>query len=149
MPKFDLRTNVDASMNDVWTRFDKTLLEKLSPPFPLIRIEQFDGCEINDHVVLEMNFILFKTIWSSIITDNKITDSENHFTDEGVKMPFGLRYWKHKHIIKKVTDTTCAIVDSIHFYTKYPLLDYLLFPLFYGMILFRIPIYKKTLINKK
>jgi ligand-binding SRPBCC domain-containing protein len=135
-------------MTNVWKQFDQKLLEKLSPPFPIVRIRTFEGCKTNDRVVLEMNFLLLKTTWSSIITEFQESESENFFIDEGVEMPFGLIYWQHKHMVKKLTDTTSAVVDSIQFKSKFFLLDYLLYPLFYGMILYRIPIYQKLLSTK-
>jgi ligand-binding SRPBCC domain-containing protein len=95
-----------------------------------------------------MDFLLLKTTWSSIITDFQESESENFFIDEGVKMPFGLTYWQHKHSVKKLTDASSAVVDTIQFKSKFFLLDYLLYPLFYGMILYRIPIYQKLLSTK-
>jgi ligand-binding SRPBCC domain-containing protein len=148
MLKFSIQTPIKASMTNVWKQFDQNLLEKLSPPFPIVRISTFEGCHTNDRVVLEMDFLLLKTTWSSIITDFQESESENFFIDEGVKMPFGLTYWQHKHSVKKLTDASSAVVDTIQFKSKFFLLDYLLYPLFYGMILYRIPIYQKLLSTK-
>lgn len=148
MLKFSLQTTINATIDQVWKQFDKELLEKLSPPFPFIKISTFDGCEVNDKVVIDMNFVFLKTSWSSLIIENQISDTEKFFTDKGIKMPFGLTHWKHKHGLKKVDDRT-IIIDSIEFHTKYIILDYLLFPLFYGMIVYRKPLYKKLLSTKK
>ncbi|MHA8067560.1 hypothetical protein V7S76_12880 [Aquirufa sp. ROCK2-A2] len=145
MPKFSIQTDIKANMNHVWKQFDRNLLAKLSPPFPIVKIETFDGCQINDHVALRMDFGIWQTTWSSIIIDNKETENLNYFTDKGMKMPFGLTFWEHTHGVKMLSASTSAVVDSIEYKSKFVLLDYLLFPLFYGMILYRIPIYKKLL----
>ncbi|MFM6948886.1 MAG: SRPBCC family protein [Aquirufa sp.] len=149
MLKFSLQTKINSTIDLVWKQFDKDLLEKLSPPFPLIRISTFDGCNVNDNVVIEMNFLLYKTSWSSLIIENQTSESEKYFIDQGIKMPFGLKYWKHKHGLKMINDHQTAIIDSIEFQTNYRILDYILFPLFYGMILYRIPLYKKLLSTKQ
>ncbi len=51
-------------------------------------------------------------------------------------------HWRHEHRIEKHDAKSADIVDKISFQTKYWLLDYLLFPLFWGMIVYRIPLYK-------
>lgn len=142
MPSFQVRTRVNASMKDVWTLFDATLLAKLSPPFPKVRIVRFDGCQTGDMVSLELNLLFAKLPWTSQITDSIQKEDVCAFVDEGVEMPFGLRAWRHEHRIEKQDVTSCTIVDQISFKTNYLLLDYLLFPLFWGMIVYRIPLYK-------
>jgi ligand-binding SRPBCC domain-containing protein len=148
MLKFSLQTTINATIDEVWKQFDKELLEKLSPPCPLIRISTFDGCEVNDKVVIDMNFLITKTSWSSLIIENQNSETEKYFIDQGIKMPFGLTHWKHKHGLKKSDDCTTIIIDTIEFNTNYLILDYILFPLFYGMILYRKPLYKKLLSTK-
>ena len=148
MLKFSQQTTINATLEDVWKQFDKNLLKKLSPPFPFIQIQTFDGCEVDDHVIIEMDFLLYKTTWNSIIVENSISETEIFFIDQGVKMPFGLVHWKHKHGLKKIDDKKTSIIDTIEFKTNYLFLDYILFPLFFGMILYRRPIYKKLLSAK-
>ncbi len=149
MLKFSLQTTINATIDEVWKQFDKDLLEKLSPPFPIISISTFDGCEINDKVVIDMNFLITKTSWSSLIIENQNSENEKFFVDQGIKMPFGLTYWKHKHGLIKKNSTTTIILDAIEFETPSIILDYILFPLFYGMILYRKPLYKKLLSTKQ
>lgn len=142
MPSFSVRTRINAPMQDVWTQFDAALLSKLSPPFPKVRIVRFDGCQTGDLVSLELNLLVAKLIWTSQITDSIQNEDFCAFVDEGVKMPFGLTAWRHEHRIEKHDLKSCTIVDQISFKTNYLLLDFLLFPLFWGMIVYRIPLYK-------
>ncbi len=142
MPSFQVRTRVQAPMQQVWTMFDAALLKKLSPPFPQVRIVRFDGCQTGDIVTLELNLLVAKPLWTSHITSSVQNEDACAFVDEGVEMPLGLSAWRHEHRIEKYDVKSAEIVDKISFRTKYWLLDYLLFPLFWGMIVYRIPLYK-------
>jgi len=83
--------------------------------------------------------------WSSTITEDVDTKDEWYFIDQGVKMPFGLQYWQHKHRVKKIKELSCEIIDEISFDTGKLFLNYLLFPFLWGMIFYRKPFYKKYL----
>ncbi|RYY31690.1 MAG: hypothetical protein EOO04_00280 [Chitinophagaceae bacterium] len=39
-----LRTPVRQSPDQVWAGFDRTLFDRLSPPFPPVDVVRFDGC---------------------------------------------------------------------------------------------------------
>jgi len=69
--------------------------------------------------------------------------------DEGVIVPFGIKTWRHEHRIEVNNTTQSVIIDKIQFQTNYKLLDWLLFPLIWGMIAYRIPLYKKLLNQPK
>lgn len=145
MPNFELTCRVSASLPYVWSKFDKSLLAKLAPPFPIARIIQFDGCQINDKVCIELDFLLYKTRWYSVITSYQADSSSYVFVDEGTKVPFGITRWRHEHRMESITEKESLIIDKISFETNYKLLDWLLFPLFWGMIAYRTPLYKKYL----
>jgi ligand-binding SRPBCC domain-containing protein len=89
--------------------------------------------------------VFTKVTWSSLITEDKLTADEWFFIDEGVKMPFGLHYWQHKHRVKKINEESCEIIDEISFDTRNEFLNYLLFPFLWGMIFYRKPFYQKYL----
>jgi ligand-binding SRPBCC domain-containing protein len=149
MPKFELTCRVSASMPYVWKRFTADLLAKLAPPFPIARIIRFDGCQANDHVMIELDFLVAKTVWTSIITSYQF-DGESHvFVDEGIKVPFGIVTWRHEHRIEVIGEKETRVIDRIQFQTNYKLLDLLLFPLLWGMIAYRMPLYKKYLRQPK
>lgn len=141
--KLILRTPVQQSYLQVWKGFDETLFRRLSPPFPPVRVVRFDGCLKGNTVELELNFFLFKQLWTSKITEQQGNAQEVFFIDEGVKLPFFLSYWRHRHRIIKDGEHT-IIADEIEFRTPSVLTDYLFYPLLYGQFLYRKPIYRKV-----
>ncbi len=141
--KLILKTTVQQSYLQVWRGFDETLFRRLSPPFPPVRVVRFDGCLKGNIVELELNFFLFKQLWTSKITEQQGNAEEIFFIDEGVKLPFFLSYWRHRHrIIKDGEHTTIA--DEIEFRTPSILTNYLFYPLLYGQFLYRKPIYRNV-----
>jgi ligand-binding SRPBCC domain-containing protein len=145
MLSYTISTPIQASINQVKEHFTSELLLKLSPPFPKVSLLRFDGCQKDDQVILQINLIFIKLVWSSLITDDLQTEEEWFFIDKGVKMPFGLQFWQHKHRVKKIKNQSCEIIDEISFDTRNPFLNYLLFPFLWGMIYYRKPFYKKYL----
>lgn len=81
-------------------------------------------------------------VWVSLITESSVTEEECYFVDEGSQLPFPLRAWRHRHVIRKAGDTT-VIEDNINFSSGLVLLDYLLYPSLYFMFWLRRPVYKK------
>ncbi|MEY4384047.1 MAG: hypothetical protein RI995_1589 [Bacteroidota bacterium] len=149
MPKFELTCRVSASMPHVWKLFTADLLAKLAPPFPIAQIIRFDGCQANDHVIIELDFLVYKTQWTSMITSYQ-SDGQSHvFVDEGIKVPFGIIQWRHEHRIESAGGDESLIIDKIQFQTNNKLLDLLLFPFIWGMIAYRMPLYKKHLRQPK
>jgi len=145
MPNFQLSCPVNASLPYVWSKFDQNLLAKLAPPFPIARIIQFDGCQVNDLVCIELDFLLYKTRWKSVITAFEADSTSYEFVDEGTSVPFGIKQWRHEHRMESISESESMVIDKIHFETNYKLLDWLLFPLIWGMIAYRYPLYKKYL----
>lgn len=138
-----ISTKVNQSLLNVWEGFNIELFSKLAPPFPPVEVKEFGGCLKGDTVHLQLNFIFFKQDWISAIVDQKQTDSEIYFIDEGTTLPFFLRYWKHRHRMLKDAENT-IIIDDISFKTPSILTDYLFYPLLYLQFLYRKPIYKKV-----
>jgi ligand-binding SRPBCC domain-containing protein len=147
--KITISTPVEQDIITVWQGFNETLFTKLAPPFPPVKLLRFDGSEQGDEVHLELNFIFFKQKWVSRITENEKTDKEIFFIDEGIALPFFLKYWKHKHrIVKAVTMKTgihTLIVDEIEFESPFGIL---LYPILFLQFLYRKPIYQKIFSNK-
>jgi len=141
--KLTIKTSVQQSFQQVWAGFTEDLFNKLSPPFPPVKVIQFDGCRKGDEVELELNFLLFKQRWKSLITDQQRTDKEIFFLDEGVKLPFFLSFWRHRHRIIKDGNNT-IIADEIEFRTPTLLTDYLFYPLLWVQFAYRKPIYRKA-----
>lgn len=137
-----ISTSVNSSIENVWQKFDSKLFLKLAPPFPPVKLIRFDGCLTNDVVELELNFFGFKQRWDALIIEHQITETEIYFIDKGAKLPFFLKSWNHKHIIKK-TENGTEIIDNINYESKNSFFTLLLFPVLYFQFLYRKPIYKK------
>jgi ligand-binding SRPBCC domain-containing protein len=141
--KLMLRTPVNAPLATVWNGFDESLFKKLSPPFPPVKLVRFDGSQTGDVVSLELNFLLFKQKWTSLITDQRETEQEIYFIDEGRELPFFLSYWRHKHRLIRTEGNGTLIADEIEYRTPFILFDYLMYPLLRGQFAYRGPIYKR------
>ncbi|OIN56589.1 SRPBCC family protein [Arsenicibacter rosenii] len=139
--KLILRTQVARPLPEVWAGFDRTLFDKLSPPFPPVDVIRFDGCLTGDQVQLELNFLLFKQRWDSLIVDQQSTPDEIFFIDEGTRLPFFLRYWRHRHRLVRSGNGT-VIIDDITFRTPSRFTDFLMLPILWLQFLYRKPVYK-------
>ncbi|MDX2306190.1 MAG: hypothetical protein NW226_25500 [Microscillaceae bacterium] len=137
-----ISTPVKKSYQAVYQGFNKDLFLQLNPPFPRVKLLQFDGSKKGDHVKIELNFIFFKQIWISEITDDQSDSEQIYFIDQGIQLPFFLKSWRHKHLLVKKGDQT-LIVDDIRYQTPFLLTDYLMFPLMYLQFLYRKPIYRR------
>lgn len=148
MAQFRIQTPIAASMEHVWAQFDKSLLLKISPPFPKVNIRRFDGCLKGDEVELEINLFGLQILWTSHITESAETPEKIYFIDEGRIVPFGIHTWKHVHSIIATGKDTCLVEDFVTYQTKFTILDYLLFPMLWGMMVYRKPFYQKYLTDE-
>ncbi len=112
-----IETQLDIDCEKVWRKFDSQLFAALIPRFPPVKILRFDGCQKGHTVSLELNFLLFKNRWTSLITDSGSDASGYWFVDEGRELPFFLSNWRHLHRIE-VRSTGCTIIDDIHYTAK-------------------------------
>lgn len=140
--KIQIETKVAASLKKVKEGFTKDLFLSLNPPFPPVKLLQFDGCKAGDKVVLELNFLLFKQQWISDIIEDHQSEKSWHFIDIGTKLPFFLSQWKHQHGVES-TGSGSIIIDDIDFSTGFLLTDLVMYPLLYFQFLYRKPIYKR------
>ena len=141
----NIRINTNIGINSkekVFAGFDRKLFLQLAPPFPKLNLIRFDGCLKGDEVHLESDFIVFKQKWISLIVENNISDSEIYFIDEGRTLPFPLKTWRHKHIVRQIGNTV-EIEDNISFDTKNKVADILLYLPLYLLFLYRNPVYKR------
>lgn len=142
-----ISTAVEQPYQTVMQGFNEDLFIRLNPPFPPVKLLRFDGCKKEDVVALELNFIFFKQQWISKIVEDGLNQEEFYFIDEGIKLPFFLKYWHHHHrILKNPQGST--IVDDITFRSPSPLLDFLLLPVLWLQFLYRKPVYKKIFRSK-
>ena len=127
---------------EVFSLFNKDMFYFLTKNGPVQPI-RYDGDEIGDEVHLDMLFP-WKDKWVSVITAKEITEKECYFVDEGKVLPFGIKTWKHKHIVKK-SDDGVTIIDEIEFSSKNWLLDRFWFISFLPQFLARKKQYKQYL----
>ncbi|WP_296701829.1 hypothetical protein [Algoriphagus sp.] len=137
-----IKTNVEQDFLSVKEGFNESLFNKLSPPFPPVKLLRFDGSKKGDLVSLELNFIFFRQKWVSKIIEDNTSEKEFYFIDQGIELPFFLKYWKHKHRIIKAGENS-IIQDEISFKAPFILLTWLLYPAMLLQFGYRIPIYKK------
>ncbi|WP_162418314.1 SRPBCC family protein [Cyclobacterium roseum] len=141
--KINLSTRVDQSYLKVKEGFTEDLFQSLNPPFPPVKLLRFDGSSTGDIVSLELNFILFKQVWTSEITDDQTDENEFYFVDEGIKLPFFLRFWRHKHRVVSQGPSQSLIIDEISYRAPNKILEIFLFPVLYAQFAMRKPVYKK------
>ena len=138
----ELTTEVPGNFVDVMAHFDRDLFEALKPKHADMEIVEFTGSKTGDKVHIRFHQP-FKMEWISAITDHGKDENEAYFIDEGIQLPPGLSYWKHKHIVRKINPTTSEIIDNITFKGPNILVSLLLYPAIYLGFLPRKKIYKK------
>jgi len=126
----------------VWEKFDHNLFQKLNPPWISASLLRFDGNEVGDEVHLEINFILFNQKWISEITSNASREGHYEFVDEGKTLPFFLKKWRHRHVIRH-QGSGSEIIDDIRFSTGTWLTDLLFYPVLFTQFWYRKPVYKR------
>ncbi len=141
--KIKIDTQVNQSLKRVIAGFNSQLFLKLNPPFPKVKLKQFDGCLTGDVVSLELNFILFKQTWTSTIVEDKSNEKQFYFIDEGTQLPFIFKAWQHKHLLSDKEGKT-VITDDISYRTPFIILDWLMYPLLYLQFKYRGPIYRRA-----
>jgi len=136
-----LKTEVEGNYKEIMRRFDRKLFEALKPKHADMEIVEFTGSEKGDKVHIRFNRPV-KTEWISLITESGVSETEAFFIDEGVTLPFPLSYWKHKHIVRKITDNRSYIIDDITFKGPNFLLTLVLYPFIYAGFYPRKEVYK-------
>jgi len=125
--RFKLKTRVDGNYRDVFSRFDRDLFEYLLPKNADVQLVEFGGSTTGARVHLEFKKPI-KATWISDITDHGVDDDHAWFVDEGTTLPFGLKYWKHRHIVRYVDAERCEIIDDIEYKFSNSLLSTFLLP---------------------
>ncbi|MCB0562934.1 MAG: cyclase [Phaeodactylibacter sp.] len=125
-----IQTQVKGNYKEIMARFDRALFEALAPRQPKMEIVEFTGSKKGDRVHIRFLQPL-KVDWVSVITEDEINDAEAYFIDEGVQLPFPLNFWKHQHIVRKITEDTSCIIDDITFRGPNALMTLLLYPAIY------------------
>ena len=139
-----LRTAVAQPPAQVMAGFTRELFIALAPPFPRLRLLRFDGCRTGDRVEIELDTLVKRLPWTSLIVDDgQRPDGTLFFVDEGQQLPPPLRYWRHRHLIQPGPNGGSIIVDDLEYRTATPLLDALLYPAMWAQFAWRKPIYRR------
>lgn len=125
--RFVIKTTINKNYLEILKQFDRKLFLALAPPFPKLNLLKFDGSTKGD--IIHIQFKPSNIEWISKITDDWSNDTEAAFIDEGIQLPPGLKYWKHIHRIKKVSESISIIEDDISFKGSFRLLTFVLYPI--------------------
>lgn len=145
--RFKISTKVQNSLNEIIPQFNQDLFQKLSPPFPPAKLHRFDGCKLGDQFIIELNFFK-KFLWEGEVTKEELKENTYLFVDEGRVLPFGMKKWVHHHWMIKNAPNETTILDDVEFTSGNLIWDIFLFIGFYGMMVYRKPLYKKYLSQK-
>ena len=136
-----LKTKVDGNYQDIMRLFDRNLFEALKPKNAKMEIVAFTGSKKGDKV--HLRFVSpIKAEWISEITEDGENEKETYFIDEGVKLPFPLSSWKHKHVVRKITENSSYIIDDMTFEGINSFFTLFLYPALYIAFYPRKSIYK-------
>lgn len=139
-----LRTAVSQPPAVVMAGFTRELFVALAPPFPRLRLLRFDGCHAGDRVEIELDTLVKRLSWTSLIVDDGVQPDGTHFfVDEGQVLPPPLRFWRHRHLIEPGPNGGSVIVDALEYRTASRLLDVVLYPAMWAQFAWRRPIYRR------
>lgn len=135
---------VAGAYREVMARFDRSLFEALTPPGVGVKLIRFDGSRKGDKVHLQLMLLGFiRQDWISDIIEDHDTGTEAYFLDKGVKLPFFLSFWEHKHIVRAKGQKDSEIIDEITYKSPFFLLSLLVYPVLYVQFASRRPIYER------
>jgi ligand-binding SRPBCC domain-containing protein len=137
-----LRTPVAQPPTQVWQGFNQDLFLALAPPFPPVKLRRFDGSLTGDEVHIELNLLFTKQLWVSQITEHHQAAEEIFFVDQGIRLPFFLASWRHRHGIKR-HGSGSLIEDDITYTAPAWLPDGLLYPTLWLQFAYRRPVYQR------
>ena len=120
------------------------LFEALKPPGVQLSLKRFDGCQTGDEVHLEIGQFGIKTQWVSIITGHHQDEKECFFIDEGKILPAPLSFWKHRHVIERISADESMIIDDITYGCHGgTLVELSMWPVLWGQFSLRGPVYRR------
>lgn len=122
-----LKASVKGNYKNVMAAFDRRLFEALKPPYGKMEIVEFTGSQKGDKVHMRFHSPI-KAEWISDIVEDQVTDARAWFIDVGVKLPWPLATWIHRHIVEKIDDENSMIIDDITFTGSNFILSLFLYP---------------------
>jgi len=141
-----LKTKVPGNYKKVMERFDRDLFEALKPPIGM-EIEKFTGSKKGDQVVLKFTFPA-KFTWQSDIIEDGHDEKRAWFVDKGIILPWPLKTWEHQHIVERIDDENCSIIDHMTYTCGNALLTTIIKPFLFGAFYPRKKIYQSYFAEK-
>lgn len=142
--KIKIETAVKGNYKDVLAKFDRSLLEQLTPPGAAAELVRFDGSHKGDIVHIRLKLLgLITDEWISEIVDEQTNEKEAFFVDRGTQLPFFLSKWEHHHVVRNIGPNESLIIDDIRFEAHNPIFTALLYPILYAQFAYRKPIYQR------
>jgi ligand-binding SRPBCC domain-containing protein len=104
---------IPLPLEKVRDQFNRDLFMYLAPPVIPFELVRFDGCLKNHEVHINLGFKPFTQKWISLITFEGTDHRGWSFIDEGKRLPWPLKSWKHHHRVDRISERECKIVDDI------------------------------------
>jgi len=127
----------------IFAGFGLELFRRLNFPLTPLQVIRFDGCILHGITHVKIGIPPLAVEWIGLNTELQQQTDEIFFVDEGQKLPFFLRYWRHKHRIILTAPGQSVIRDEVEFRSAGKLAEMLLYPLLWMQFAWRIPIYRK------
>ena len=137
MINITLRSKVSGELTAICKHFDADLFRYLLPPGA--KLIDFGGSKKGDIVHLKLPLA---GEWISEITEDGATEDLCYFIDEGRKLPFLIKDWRHKHILRRQGINT-IVEDNMNYSTGNIIADILFYPVLFLSFLPRVWQYKQ------
>jgi len=137
-----LESSVKCSYEKVSNDFSSDLFEFLLPPKFVTSLVAYEGSKPGSKVHIRFK-LPWPSDWISIIKSETKDTGKYIFIDEGEKLPFGLKVWKHIHSVIKIDDEQTRIIDDMSFSTGIKVFDFFVYPVLYLSFYPRKKLYKK------
>jgi ligand-binding SRPBCC domain-containing protein len=140
--RIELRSYVNAPFEKVAGDFGEDLFTFLLPPKFVAGLVAYEGSKPGSKVHIRFKLPL-PADWVSVIKSEEKTQQKYVFVDEGEKLPFGLKRWRHIHSIIRKEENTTEIIDDMNFTTGFKFFDLFVYPVLYLSFYPRKKLYKK------
>lgn len=134
---------VQRNWHTIKAGFTRDLFTKLKPFGVGMKVLRFDGCAKGDEVHVEVSVAGLKQAWVSHITQEVLSEREWSFVDEGHKIPWPLKSWRHHHRVVSLDDQSSKIIDDITYDCCYRWMNPLIYPVLWSTFVIRDSRYKK------
>ncbi|RKL68805.1 hypothetical protein CR203_01810 [Salipaludibacillus neizhouensis] len=114
---FYYKTELPRSISEVWSFFQTNENLASITAFPKIDILGDKDVKEGASVHLRLDFILLRLHWKGRIT--KVVP-EAYFMDEGEKLPFPFKTWRHVHAFKELGSYKTKMIDRVEYESFVP-----------------------------